>query len=166
MAAITTPACSAPRCRARRSSTTSSSPTGCSMAWCSSRCASPVTRRRQIFFVTLKYFPGTLGNIAAIFLLTRPKIRSTFFNQLLVVLATWDLVYILTMALEAARLSCQRTFAKFHSARRRPLPLYVVWQRHEGSLLTKPPFKYDLCGQVSQMHINPLSPAVSRHCSL
>ena len=54
-------------------------------------------------FATLKYFPGTLGNIAAIFLLTRPKIRSTFFNQLLVVLATWDLVYILTMALEAAR---------------------------------------------------------------
>ena len=57
----------------------------------------------QIFFATLKYFLGTLGNVAAIFLLTRPKIRSTFFNQLLVVLATWDLVYILTMALEAAR---------------------------------------------------------------
>ena len=72
-------------------------------------------------FATLKYFPGTLGNIAAIFLLTRPKIRSTFFNQLLVVLATWDLIYILTMALEAARLSCQRNFAKFRSARRRPL---------------------------------------------
>ena len=54
-------------------------------------------------FCHIKYFPGTLGNVAAIFLLTRPKIRSTFFNQLLVVLATWDLVYILTMALEAAR---------------------------------------------------------------
>ena len=53
--------------------------------------------------MTLRYFAGTLGNVAAIFLLTRPKIRSTFFNQLLVVLATWDLVYILTMALEAAR---------------------------------------------------------------
>ena len=55
-------------------------------------------------FCHIKIFSaGTLGNIAAIFLLTRPKIRSTFFNQLLVVLATWDLVYILTMALEAAR---------------------------------------------------------------
>ena len=45
--------------------------------------------------------PGTLGNIAAIFLLTRPQIRTTFFNQLLTVLATWDLVYIVTMMLDA-----------------------------------------------------------------
>ena len=44
---------------------------------------------------------GTLGNVAAIFLLTRPQIRTTFFNQLLTVLATWDLVYIVTMMLDA-----------------------------------------------------------------
>ena len=39
--------------------------------------------------------------MAAIFLLTRPQIRTTFFNQLLTVLATWDLVYIVTMMLDA-----------------------------------------------------------------
>ena len=42
------------------------------------------------------------GNIASIFLLTRKEL-SSFFNQLLAVLCTFDMVYLLTMMLEAIR---------------------------------------------------------------
>ena len=42
------------------------------------------------------------GNIASIFLLTRKEL-SSFFNQLLAVLCTFDMIYLLTMMLEAIR---------------------------------------------------------------
>ena len=42
------------------------------------------------------------GNIASIFLLTRKEL-SSFFNQLLAALCTFDMVYLLTMMLEAIR---------------------------------------------------------------
>ena len=45
---------------------------------------------------------GVLGNIASIFILTRPQLRSCF-NQLLAVLASYDLLYLITMLLESLR---------------------------------------------------------------
>ena len=42
------------------------------------------------------------GNAASIFLLTRKELQS-FFNQLLAMLCTFDMVYLLTMFLEALR---------------------------------------------------------------
>ena len=45
---------------------------------------------------------GVLGNIVSIFLLTRPELRSCF-NQLLAVLASFDLLYLITMLLESMR---------------------------------------------------------------
>ena len=42
------------------------------------------------------------GNIASIFLLTRKEL-SSFFNQLLAILCTFDMIYLLTMMLEAIR---------------------------------------------------------------
>ena len=42
------------------------------------------------------------GNIASIFLLTRKEL-SSFFNQLLAVLCTFDMIYLVTMMLEAIR---------------------------------------------------------------
>ena len=45
---------------------------------------------------------GILGNVVSIFLLTRPELRSCF-NQLLAVLATYDLLYLITMLLESLR---------------------------------------------------------------
>ena len=45
---------------------------------------------------------GVLGNIASIFLLTRPELQSCF-NQLLAVLASFDLLYLITMLLESMR---------------------------------------------------------------
>ena len=42
------------------------------------------------------------GNIASIFLLTRKEL-SSFFNQLLAVLCTCDMIYLVTMMLEAIR---------------------------------------------------------------
>ena len=45
---------------------------------------------------------GVLGNLVSIFLLTRPKLRSCF-NQLLAVLASFDLLYLITMLLESMR---------------------------------------------------------------
>ena len=45
---------------------------------------------------------GVLGNLASIFLLTRPELRSCF-NQLLAVLASFDLLYLITMLLESLR---------------------------------------------------------------
>ena len=45
---------------------------------------------------------GMLGNIAAIFLLTRSKL-SSFFNQLLAILASYDLIYLFTMVMESVR---------------------------------------------------------------
>ena len=50
----------------------------------------------QIFFS----FFGVLGNAASIFLLSRPGMRSSF-NQLLAALASFDLLYLFTMLLEA-----------------------------------------------------------------
>ena len=44
---------------------------------------------------------GVLGNIASIFILTRPQLRSCF-NQLLAVLASYDLSHLITMLLEKA----------------------------------------------------------------
>ena len=52
----------------------------------------------------LIYFvKGIIGNVAAIALLTRPQIRSCFFNQLLAVLATFDILYITTMMIESLK---------------------------------------------------------------
>jgi len=45
---------------------------------------------------------GVLGNIASIFILTRPELRSCF-NKLLAVLASYDLLYLITMLLESLR---------------------------------------------------------------
>ena len=45
---------------------------------------------------------GILGNTASIFLLTRRELQS-FFNQLLMVLVVFDLVYLITMMLESIR---------------------------------------------------------------
>ena len=45
---------------------------------------------------------GILGNIASIFILTRPQFRSCF-NQLLAVLASYDFLYLLTMMLESMK---------------------------------------------------------------
>ena len=49
------------------------------------------------------FVEGTIGNVAAIALLTRPQIRSCFFNQLLAVLATFDILYIITMMIESLK---------------------------------------------------------------
>ena len=54
----------------------------------------------QIYFHLIYHF--YTGNIASIFLLTRKEL-SSFFNQLLAVLCTFDMVYLLTMMLEAIR---------------------------------------------------------------
>ena len=45
---------------------------------------------------------GVLGNAASIFLLSRPELKSSF-NQLLAVLASFDLMYLITMFLESLR---------------------------------------------------------------
>ena len=45
---------------------------------------------------------GILGNIVSIFLLTRPELRSCF-NQLLAVLASYDLLYLFTMMMESVK---------------------------------------------------------------
>ena len=45
---------------------------------------------------------GVVGNLVSIFLLTRPEQKSCF-NQLLTVLASFDLLYLFTMALESLR---------------------------------------------------------------
>ena len=47
-------------------------------------------------------YNDTPGNAASIFLLTRKELHS-FFNQLLAALCLFDLVYLLTMLLEALR---------------------------------------------------------------
>ena len=44
---------------------------------------------------------GTIGNVAAIVLLSRPHMKNCFFNQLLLLLVTFDLIYIFTMIAEA-----------------------------------------------------------------
>ena len=47
---------------------------------------------------------GILGNVAAIFLLLQKQFSCCFFNQLLVVLASYDLLYLISMALNSAEI--------------------------------------------------------------
>ena len=47
---------------------------------------------------------GILGNVAAILLLYQKQFSSCFFNQLLVVLASYDLLYLISMALNSAEI--------------------------------------------------------------
>ena len=53
-------------------------------------------------FITIQCYFCLLGNAASIFLLTRKELHG-FFNQLLAMLCTFDMVYLLTMFLEALR---------------------------------------------------------------
>ena len=88
-----------PICRTIKLTIFSSQP-GFSMASfnCSFASSASNVYRNEHF---LKLCSGFLGNIAAIFLLTRPQIRCCFFNQLLILLATFDLLYIMTMMIES-----------------------------------------------------------------
>ena len=56
---------------------------------------------------------GIMGNTASIYLLSRPELKSSF-NQLLAVLASFDLLYLITMFLESMRiLGCETDFHIF-----------------------------------------------------
>ena len=64
------------------------------------------TKSRKILqhfkYISTSFNNICTGNIASIFLLTRKEL-SSFFNQLLAVLCSFDMVYLLTMMLEAIR---------------------------------------------------------------
>ena len=75
----------------------------------------PQASRSGLFFLNLSSFIlegivqmvicllGIIGNIVSIFLLSRPELRS-FFNQLLGILASFDLVYLITIFIESIRM--------------------------------------------------------------